>query len=533
VDAVSSPPSYAVVVPTVGRASLQHLLDGLATAAGPAPAAVVVVDDRHDPGGELPIAVPPELAGLVTLARGGGRGPAAARNAGWRAVGPDVAWVVFLDDDVVPAPDWRERLCADLAGLPPAVAGSQGRVVVPLPTDRRPTDWERNTAGLADARWATADMAYRRTVLEQVGGFDERFPRAYREDADLALRVLAAGHVLVVGARSVTHPVRPADRWVSLRTQAGNADDVLMRRLHGPDWRERAGVPPGRRRRHLATTASGVTALALAAAGRGRPARLAALGWLAGTAELTLARILPGPRTPAEVARMLVTSAVLPAYAMAHWTRGLLRHRRARPHIPALPTAGSQHGHAGEPDPPADGPERRPRRVAAVLFDRDGTLVRDVPYNGDPARVEPMPGARAALDRLRAEGLRLGVVSNQSGVARGLVSHADVSRVNARVDELLGPFDVWEFCPHDPAAGCGCRKPAPGMVNAAAARLRVAPSEVVVIGDIGSDMEAAAAAGARAVLVPTDVTRPQEVRDAPAVARDLAEAVDLVLGGAP
>jgi HAD superfamily hydrolase (TIGR01662 family) len=68
-----------------------------------------------------------------------------------------------------------------------------------------------------------------------------------------------------------------------------------------------------------------------------------------------------------------------------------------------------------------------------VLFDRDGTLIVDVPYNGDPARVVPMPGARAALDRLRAAGVRVGVVSNQSGIARGLLTRAQVEAVNARM----------------------------------------------------------------------------------------------------
>jgi histidinol phosphatase-like enzyme len=84
---------------------------------------------------------------------------------------------------------------------------------------------------------------------------------------------------------------------------------------------------------------------------------------------------------------------------------------------------------------------RTPHQLpAAVLFDRDGTLVRDVPYNGDPSRVEPMPGARAALDRLRAAGVRTAVVSNQSGVARGLLTRDQVDAVNARVEEVLGPL---------------------------------------------------------------------------------------------
>ncbi|WJK39399.1 HAD-IIIA family hydrolase [Solwaraspora sp. WMMA2056] len=165
----------------------------------------------------------------------------------------------------------------------------------------------------------------------------------------------------------------------------------------------------------------------------------------------------------------------------------------------------------------------------AVLFDRDGTLVHDVPYNGDPDRVRPVPGARAALDRLRAAGLRLGVVTNQSGLARGRFTTEDLQRVHARVEQLLGPFDTWQVCPHDDADSCRCRKPAPGMVHAAAAALGTVARRCVVVGDIGRDMVAAGAAGATGVLVPTEQTLPAEVAAAPAVAGDLPGAVDLIL----
>src|SRR5262245_31654368 len=165
----------------------------------------------------------------------------------------------------------------------------------------------------------------------------------------------------------------------------------------------------------------------------------------------------------------------------------------------------------------------------AVLFDRDGTLVENVPYNSDPARVVPMPGARRALDRLRGGGVATAVVSNQSAVARGLITTAQVEAVNRRVEELLGPLGPWCWCPHGPDDGCACRKPAPGLVRRAAAELGVEPAACVVVGDGGADLGAAHAAGARGVLVPTAQTRPAEVAAAPAVAPDLAGAVDLIL----
>jgi HAD superfamily hydrolase (TIGR01662 family) len=436
------------------------------------------------------------------VVRTGGGGPARARNLGWRSA--RTPWIAFLDDDVVPDADWYERLEEDIADLGPDVAGSQGRVRVPLPADRRPTDWERGTAGLATSSWITADLAYRRAALSAVGGFDERFPRAFREDSDLALRVMDTGARLVRGERRITHPVRPTDRWVSVRVQAGNADDVLMRRLHGPDWRRRADAALGRRPQHTAVTAAALAAVGLAVARRPRAAALAAAGWLAGTAEFAWARVAPGPRTRDEVTTMALTSAAIPPLATWHWLRGVVQHVGVRPW-------------KGLPD--------------LVLFDRDGTLVRDYPYNGDPALVKPVPGAREAVDALRARGVQVGVVSNQSGVARGIVTREQVDACMARLEELLGPFDTLQVCPHGPDDGCTCRKPAPGMVKAACAELGVDPARCVVIGDIGADVEAAEAAGAVGIMVPTPVTRAEEIAASTWALSDLTEAVDVVLGG--
>ncbi|MCM4079581.1 glycosyltransferase family 2 protein [Paractinoplanes hotanensis] len=313
--------SVTVVVPTLGRPSLRTLLGALAPGIARHGFELIVVDDR-------PAAVPPlEVDG--TVLPGPARGPAAARNVGWRAAKHD--WVAFLDDDVLPGPDWADRLLDDLAEAGERVGGVQGRLRVPLPGGRRPTDWERVTAGLADGAWITADMAYRRDALAGCGGFDERLPRAFREDADLAFRVRRDGWRLVRGRRQVTHPVRPESPWVSVRTQRGNADDALLRRVHGPRWRELLEVPPGRRPRHVTITAAGVAALALAATRRPGWATAAGLIWAAGTAEFAAARIAPGPRDPREVGTMLVTSAIIPAAATLHWLRGWWRWRAAQP----------------------------------------------------------------------------------------------------------------------------------------------------------------------------------------------------------
>lgn len=530
-------PLVDVVVPTLGRPSLSLLLDALARTEQAAPGTsvlghVYLVDDR--PGGRGRLAVDgmaDVLAGRVHVLAGPGTGPAAARNAGWRRSG--APWVAFLDDDVVPSPTWAADLGTDLVGLALDVAASQGRIRVPLPEDRRPTDWERNVAGLAQARWITADLACRVAALDAVGGFDERFPRAYREDADLAVRLMRGGWRLEQGRRQTTHPVGPSRPWVSVSRQAGNADDALMAALHGRGWRREVGAPGGRLRRHLAVTLAGAGALVGLATGRRAAAIAGAGAWMVGTGELAWARIAPGPRTRREAATMVLTSAVLPAAAVAHRVAGTVRAQRLR----GSDRAWVRHGSAGGPGsagghgPSVDGAggARRPP-PAAVLFDRDGTLVRDVPYNGDPELVEPMPGARAALDRLRDAGIPVAVVSNQSGVARGVLGRDQVDAVNRRVEEMVGPVAAWMVCPHGPEDGCPCRKPAPGLILAAAANLRVEAAEVAVVGDIGSDVEAALAAGARPILVPTPATRPQEVRAAPEVAGDLAAAVDLLVG---
>jgi glycosyltransferase involved in cell wall biosynthesis len=317
----------SIVVPTIGRPSLAALLTALAVSERPFPELeVVVVDDRRD--GAARLDVPPVFGAYPTVLSGPGIGPAAARNLGWQAA--RYPWVVFLDDDVVPDPDWLPRLAADL-DVPPQVGGVQGRVVVPLPAGRRPTDWERATAGLADGRWITADMAFRRAALVATGGFDERFPRAFREDAELAYRIRRAGWELVRGERRVTHPVRPEGPWISLRNQRGNADDALLRRMYGRRWRTVLEVPRGRRRRHALVTAAGGAALLLAAAGHRRAAAVAAAGWLAGTVEFAAARILPGPRTPREIATMAVTSVAIPPLATGHWLRGRWAARGAAP----------------------------------------------------------------------------------------------------------------------------------------------------------------------------------------------------------
>lgn len=167
--------------------------------------------------------------------------------------------------------------------------------------------------------------------------------------------------------------------------------------------------------------------------------------------------------------------------------------------------------------------------VSAILFDRDGTLIVNVAHNADPDRVTLMPTAVEAVRLVRAAGVPMAVVSNQSVVGRGWASLADVEATNARVEELLGPIGPFFVCPHAPDAGCACRKPQPGLIHDAVAALGADMADAVLIGDMGSDLAAAAAAGCRGVLVPSAETSAADLAAAVETAPTLLDAVRILL----
>jgi histidinol-phosphate phosphatase family protein len=151
-------------------------------------------------------------------------------------------------------------------------------------------------------------------------------------------------------------------------------------------------------------------------------------------------------------------------------------------------------------------------RTRAVFLDKDGTLVEDVPMNVDPGRVRLAHGALGALSRLHALGFRLAVVSNQPGVAQGLFPEEALEPIALRLSDLLGaagvPLDGFFYCPHHPEGRvaryrrrCDCRKPAPGLVLRAAARLHADLAASWLVGDILDDVEAGRRAGCRTVLL--------------------------------
>jgi D-glycero-D-manno-heptose 1,7-bisphosphate phosphatase len=177
----------------------------------------------------------------------------------------------------------------------------------------------------------------------------------------------------------------------------------------------------------------------------------------------------------------------------------------------------------------------------AVFLDRDGTLVEEVPYLHDPARVALLPGTGAALSRLARAGFALVVVTNQAGVARGLYGEEAVERVHLRLRELLAAagvvLDGARYCPHHPQGrvaaytrACHCRKPAPGMLEAAARDLDLDLAASYLVGNDEVDVGAARAAGATPLFVTTGQASGRPPPDSVAAFASLPAAVDALLG---
>ena len=150
----------------------------------------------------------------------------------------------------------------------------------------------------------------------------------------------------------------------------------------------------------------------------------------------------------------------------------------------------------------------------AVFLDRDGVVIEESHYLGDVSRVRLVPGAGAAIGALNRAGWPVVIVTNQSGVARGLFPVESVDEIHRHISDLLrssgAHIDAFQFCPHHPEAVlpvyrkvCGCRKPLPGMLLVAAAELGIELKSSWMIGDRTADLEAGAAAGCRTVLVRT------------------------------
>jgi hypothetical protein len=324
--ATAADPVVSVVIPTYRReVLLGRCLDAiLAQHFDLARAEIVVVDDGRTPATRSLVE---SLAARHAVPRiryveppPGRHGPAAARNAGWRAAAAPI--IAFTDDDTIPTRDW---LAAGLRPMAAAdVAAAWGRVKVPVPA--RPSDWERNVARLDGAEFLTANVFVRTARLAAIDGFDERFERAWREDSDLQFTLIERGGRIVHAPDAVVfHPVRTARWGVSLGLQKNMLFDALLYKKHPRLYRSR--ISPGPPLRYYVIVALLVTMLLGALAGSPGMAGASGAMWLLLTLAFAARRLRGSRLTPAHVAEMLVTSAAIPPLAVFWRLAGALRFR--------------------------------------------------------------------------------------------------------------------------------------------------------------------------------------------------------------
>lgn len=310
----------SVVVPTFRRddllrACLERLLD---QSLEPAQYEVIVCDDGPGESTRQLVESFQRNAdpGLLYIPITATQGPAGARNRGWQAARGSI--VAFTDDDCLPDRNW---LSAGLAAMAEADAVT-GRTFVPVPD--RPTDYERDVAGLATAEFITANCFVRRSALQRVGGFDERFTSAWREDSDLHFSLLESGFRVIRAEQAVVvHPIRPAPWGVSIKQQRKGVFDPLLRRKHPEHFSQRIHPFP------LLYVVI-VAALALAIVGVlmriNELAILSFLMWLICTAAFAWQRLRGASRRPSHIAEMIVTSILIPPLSIYWRIVGLIRY---------------------------------------------------------------------------------------------------------------------------------------------------------------------------------------------------------------
>jgi cellulose synthase/poly-beta-1,6-N-acetylglucosamine synthase-like glycosyltransferase len=320
-DAGPVDPVVSVVIPTFRRdALLRRCVDRVLRQKGVA-FEVIVVDDAR--GATVPLIVAEmEQDASIPLASvtGPGKGPAAARNAGWRAARGNI--IAFCDDDAYPQDDaW---LANGLRGfVDESIGAVTGRVIVP--SDEPPTDFQRNVKRLESARFLTCNAFVRRSVLEAVGGFDERFGVPFREDSDLQFSIEAAGWgIAPEPAAVVVHPAVPGDWGISLRLQKYSMYNALIFKKHPARYGELAAGPPLNYYAMLGLLAG---AAIFAILGLWVPAAFAFLGWLSLEVLFFARRMAGASSKPGHVADMVVTSLLIPPLSVYWRLRGAWRFR--------------------------------------------------------------------------------------------------------------------------------------------------------------------------------------------------------------
>lgn len=253
----------------------------------------------------------------------GTQGPAGARNKGWRAALAPI--IAFTDDDTIPDPGWLE---AGLDAMDSDADAVVGTIQMPLPP--RPTDLERDAARLTQAEFVTANCFVRRDVLEALGGFDERFTLAWREDSDLHFSLLERGCRVVAAPQAlVVHPLRPAPFAASLGMQRKVMFDVLLYRKFPRLYRQRIRTRPPWF--YLLVSFSLLVGVCAALAGWYRLALTGVGAWMILSLFFFLWRLRLSAMTPRNVLELLVTSPFIPPLSIFWRAVGAARFGRALP----------------------------------------------------------------------------------------------------------------------------------------------------------------------------------------------------------
>ncbi len=300
----------SVVVPTYRRPELLGRCLAALTAQTMAPDRyeILVADDAASTETQQQVKEFSKKAtcSILYLPVTGIHGPAAARNIGWRAARATI--IAFTDDDTVPDAGW---LAAGAGALErdSELAAVTGQVIVALPP--LPTDYQRNEAGLETAAFVTANCFCRREVLNTLGGFDERFASAWREDSDLHFRLLERGLKLrKVPEAIVIHPVRPAPWGVSLRMQRKSQFDALLFKKHPALYRKHIRRWPPLD--YYGMVLSLTSAVVAAVLGAWTACLLAVFVWTWLMGCFLRRRLRGTSRHPAHLLEMLVTSLFIP-----------------------------------------------------------------------------------------------------------------------------------------------------------------------------------------------------------------------------
>jgi GT2 family glycosyltransferase len=318
----------SVVVPTCGRADLLNRCLEALTLQDVSPTAyeIIVVDDgpsrsTEDIVAEWTTRMSEKRLDIFYIPNHGQHGPAAARNRGWHAARAPI--IAFTDDDTVPAASWLKN---GLAKFNDKVDAIWGRIEMPV--TGTPTDYERDAQHLETAEFVTANCFCRKKILEQVGGFDERYRFAWREDSDFYFSLLNLQASIVHAPQAVVvHPVRPAPWGVSISQQKKILFDALLYKKHPRLYREKIRATP--RWDYYLTVAALVTAPLALAFGAAGVAAVAGGTWLLMTGRLCWSRLRGTTKTRSHVGEMLLTSALIPPLAVFWRMVGAFKFRAA------------------------------------------------------------------------------------------------------------------------------------------------------------------------------------------------------------